>query len=147
MPRRRRIRRRAISTSLGFDASVRPTQGHPIVVGKSAGNGAQRQPRVLFYGHYDVQPVDPLDLWETPPFEPRIATLPDGRKIIVARGACDDKGQVMTFIEACRAFKAVTGSLPLPITMMIEGEEECGSKHLFGFVKRQCRRVQAATSR
>ena len=61
--------------------------------------------------------------------------LPDGRKIIVARGACDDKGQAMTFIEACRAFKAVTGKLPLPITMMIEGEEECGSKNLFGFVR------------
>jgi acetylornithine deacetylase/succinyl-diaminopimelate desuccinylase-like protein len=119
-------------TSLGFEASVRPTKGHPIVVGK-APNGSR--PRVLFYGHYDVQPVDPLDLWETPPFEPRIATLPDGRKIIVARGACDDKGQVMTFVEACRAFKAVTGKLPLPITMLIEGEEECGSKHLFGFVK------------
>jgi acetylornithine deacetylase/succinyl-diaminopimelate desuccinylase-like protein len=118
--------------SLGFDTSVRPTAGHPVVVGKG-GNGSG--PRVLFYGHYDVQPVDPLELWETPPFEPRIATLPDGRKIIVARGACDDKGQVMTFIEACRAFKAVTGSLPLPITMMIEGEEECGSKNLFGFVK------------
>ena len=72
---------------------------------------------------------------QTPPFEPRIDTLPDGRKIIVARGACDDKGQAMTFIEACRAFKAVTGKLPLPITVMIEGEEECGSKHLFGFVK------------
>jgi acetylornithine deacetylase/succinyl-diaminopimelate desuccinylase-like protein len=61
--------------------------------------------------------------------------LPDGRKIIVARGACDDKGQAMTFIEACRAFKAVTGKLPLPITMMIEGEEECGSKNLFSFVR------------
>ncbi len=120
--------------SLGFDTSVRPTAGHPVVVGKSR-NGSAAGPRVLFYGHYDVQPVDPLDLWETPPFEPRLATLPDGRKIIVARGACDDKGQVMTFIEACRAFKAVTGSLPLPITMMIEGEEECGSKNLFGFVK------------
>jgi acetylornithine deacetylase/succinyl-diaminopimelate desuccinylase-like protein len=118
--------------SLGFEASVRPTGGHPVVIGK-APNGSG--PRVLFYGHYDVQPVDPLDLWETPPFEPRITTLPDGRKIIVARGACDDKGQVMTFIEACRAFKAVTGKLPLPITMMIEGEEECGSNHLFGFVK------------
>jgi acetylornithine deacetylase/succinyl-diaminopimelate desuccinylase-like protein len=118
--------------SLGFETSVRPTGGHPVVVGK-APNGSG--PRVLFYGHYDVQPVDPLDLWETPPFEPRITTLPDGRKIIVARGACDDKGQVMTFIEACRAFKAVTGKLPLPITMMIEGEEECGSNHLFGFVK------------
>jgi len=90
---------------------------------------------VLFYGHYDVQPVDPLELWKTPPFEPRIETLPDGRRIIVARGACDDKGQAMTFIEACRAFKAVTGSLPLPITAMIEGEEECGSRHLFQFVR------------
>jgi acetylornithine deacetylase/succinyl-diaminopimelate desuccinylase-like protein len=118
--------------SLGFETSVRPTAGHPVVVAKAPNESG---PRVLFYGHYDVQPVDPLDLWETPPFEPRITTLPDGRKIIVARGACDDKGQVMTFIEACRAFKAVTGKLPLPITMMIEGEEECGSNHLFGFVK------------
>jgi acetylornithine deacetylase/succinyl-diaminopimelate desuccinylase-like protein len=118
--------------SIGFEATVRPTAGHPVVVGKS--NGATG-PRVLFYGHYDVQPVDPLSLWKTPPFEPRIETLPDGRKIIVARGACDDKGQAMTFIEACRAFKAVTGKMPLPITMMIEGEEECGSKNLFGFVR------------
>lgn len=118
--------------SIGFDATVRPTPGHPVVVGRS--NGAAG-PRVLFYGHYDVQPVDPLNLWKTPPFEPRIETLPDGRKIIVARGACDDKGQAMTFIEACRAFKAVTGKLPLPITMMIEGEEECGSRNLFKFVR------------
>jgi acetylornithine deacetylase/succinyl-diaminopimelate desuccinylase-like protein len=122
-------------SGLGFDASIRPTGGHPIVVAKGGEVGNGRAPSVLFYGHYDVQPVDPLDLWETPPFAPRLATLPDGRKIIVARGACDDKGQVMTFIEACRAFKAVTGSLPLPITMLIEGEEECGSEHLFGFVK------------
>jgi acetylornithine deacetylase/succinyl-diaminopimelate desuccinylase-like protein len=122
--------------SLGFDATLRPTAGHPVVVGKNAetsGNGSA--PRVLFYGHYDVQPVDPLELWETPPFEPRMGASADGRKCVVARGACDDKGQVMTFIEACRAFKAVTGKLPLPITMMIEGEEECGSAHLFGFVK------------
>jgi acetylornithine deacetylase/succinyl-diaminopimelate desuccinylase-like protein len=122
--------------SIGFSTEVRPTQGHPIVVGKAghgAGNG--KHPRVLFYGHYDVQPVDPLELWSHPPFEPRLETLPAGRKIIVARGACDDKGQAMTFIEACRAYKAVTGSLPLPITMMIEGEEECGSKHLFDFVR------------
>jgi acetylornithine deacetylase/succinyl-diaminopimelate desuccinylase-like protein len=122
--------------SLGFETSVRPTEGHPIVIGKAsngAGNG--HAPRVLFYGHYDVQPVDPLDLWKTPPFEPRLETLEKGRKIIVARGACDDKGQAMTFVEACRAFKAVTGKLPLDITMMIEGEEECGSKHLFSFVR------------
>jgi acetylornithine deacetylase/succinyl-diaminopimelate desuccinylase-like protein len=121
--------------SIGFDSEVRPTGGHPIVVGKSANGKANGKPRVLFYGHYDVQPVDPLNEWTHPPFEPRIATLPDGRKTIVARGACDDKGQAMTFVEACRAYKAVTGSLPLPITMMIEGEEECGSKHLFDFVR------------
>jgi acetylornithine deacetylase/succinyl-diaminopimelate desuccinylase-like protein len=119
--------------SLGFDANLRPTAGYPVVIGKS-GNGVNPRPRVLFYGHYDVQPVDPLDLWQTPPFEPRIATE-RGRKIIVARGACDDKGQAMTFIEACRAFKAVTGKVPLDITVMMEGEEECGSKHLFGFVR------------
>jgi acetylornithine deacetylase/succinyl-diaminopimelate desuccinylase-like protein len=118
--------------SIGFEAELRPTEGHPVVVGKSNGTGG---PHVLFYGHYDVQPVDPLDLWETPPFEPRIETLPGGRKIIVARGACDDKGQAMTFIEACRAFKAVTGKLPLQVTTMIEGEEECGSQHLFKFVR------------
>jgi acetylornithine deacetylase/succinyl-diaminopimelate desuccinylase-like protein len=121
---------------LGFETSVRPTEGHPVVIGKSGGKGQTgKAPRVLFYGHYDVQPVDPLDLWQTPPFEPRIETVDNGRKIIVARGACDDKGQAMTFVEACRAFKAVTGRLPLDITMMIEGEEECGSKHLFGFVR------------
>src|SRR6266481_4051362 len=113
--------------TLGFATSVRPTPGHPVVIG-AAPNRKGRH--VLFYGHYDVQPVDPLDLWETPPFEPRIAALPGGRKIIVARGACDDKGQVMTFVEACRAFKAVTGELPLGVTMIIEGEEECGSKNL-----------------
>jgi len=118
--------------SIGFTSEVRPTAGHPVVVAKS--NGASG-PHVLFYGHYDVQPVDPLNLWKTPPFEPRIDTLPDGRKIIVARGACDDKGQAMTFIEACRAYKAVTGKLPVSITTMIEGEEECGSKNLFDFVK------------
>jgi len=118
--------------SIGFEAALRPTEGHPVVVGKANGVSG---PRVLFYGHYDVQPVDPLSLWKTPPFEPRIETLANGRKIIVARGACDDKGQAMTFIEACRAYKAVTGKLPLPITTMIEGEEECGSEHLFKFVR------------
>lgn len=118
--------------SIGFDADVRPTAGHPVVVGNGANGGGG--PSVLFYGHYDVQPVDPLDLWSAPPFEPAIATL-DGRKVITGRGACDDKGQLMTFVEACRAWKAVTGELPLPITMMIEGEEECGSKNLVPFVR------------
>ncbi|HWM80519.1 MAG TPA: M20/M25/M40 family metallo-hydrolase [Pseudolabrys sp.] len=121
--------------SVGFTSDVRPTAGHPVVVAKADGEDAKNRPHVLFYGHYDVQPVDPLELWKTPPFEPRIETLPDGRKIIVARGACDDKGQAMTFIEACRAFKHVTGALPLSVTTMIEGEEECGSKNLFAFVR------------
>jgi acetylornithine deacetylase/succinyl-diaminopimelate desuccinylase-like protein len=122
--------------SLGFEASVRPTAGHPVVVAKSNGaTAANSGPRVLFYGHYDVQPVDPLNLWSTPPFEPKIDSLEGGRKVIRGRGACDDKGQLMTFVEACRAFKAVTGKLPLDITMMIEGEEECGSKNLFDFVR------------
>ena len=115
---------------------MRPTAGHPVVTATSNGATAPNNgPRVLFYGHYDVQPVDPLNLWSTPPFEPKIDSLPDGRKIILGRGACDDKGQFMTFVEACRAFKAVTGKLPLDITMMIEGEEECGSKSLFDFVR------------
>ena len=121
--------------TLGLDASVRKTTGHPVVVGKPKKGAANGGPRVLFYGHYDVQPVDPLELWTTPPFDPRVEDLGEGRKIIVARGACDDKGQLMTFLEACRAFKAVTGALPLPVTVMIEGEEECGSKALYPFVR------------
>jgi acetylornithine deacetylase/succinyl-diaminopimelate desuccinylase-like protein len=123
-------------TGIGFAASIRATPGHPVVVAKSHDSEPSgRAPRVLFYGHYDVQPVDPLGKWEAPPFSPRLVTQQDGRRIIVARGACDDKGQVMTFVEACRAFKTVTGRLPLAITMMIEGEEECGSNHLFDFVR------------
>ncbi|MGF3025766.1 M20/M25/M40 family metallo-hydrolase [Methylobacterium aquaticum] len=114
--------------ALGFDASLRETGGHPVVLAHSPKPGA---PHVLFYGHYDVQPVDPLHEWETKqPFEPRIVTLEDGRKAISARGACDDKGQVMTFVEACRAFKAIDGELPVGVTLLIEGAEEDGSKFL-----------------
>jgi len=121
-------------SGLGFDSAVRPTAGHPVVVGKTNG-AANSGPRVLFYGHYDVQPVDPLDLWKNPPFEPKIESLAGGRKVIHGRGACDDKGQFMTFVEALRAYNAVTGKLPIDVTMMIEGEEECGSKSLFDFVR------------
>jgi acetylornithine deacetylase/succinyl-diaminopimelate desuccinylase-like protein len=117
--------------SLGVEASLRETGGHPVVLGHA---GAEGKLHVLFYGHYDVQPVDPLELWDTPPFEPRIITLPDGRKAISARGAADDKGQVMTFVEACRAWKAVTGSLPINITFLVEGAEEDGSKFLPEFI-------------
>ncbi|MEW6768528.1 MAG: M20/M25/M40 family metallo-hydrolase [Pseudomonadota bacterium] len=118
--------------TIGFAAEVRPTAGHPAIVGKS--NGVKGGAHVLFYGHYDVQPVDPLDLWKRPPFEPVVTDHADGRKIIVARGAEDDKGQLMTFVEACRAWKNVTGSLPLNVTILIEGEEEIGSKNFGPFL-------------
>src|SRR5918997_1693699 len=117
--------------ALGVEAALSETGGHPVVLGHARADG---KPHVLFYGHYDVQPVDPLELWETPPFEPRLATLPDGRKVISARGSSDDKGQVLTFVEACRAWKAVTGSLPLDVTFLVEGAEEDGSKFLPEFI-------------
>ena len=129
--------------TLGFASEVRLTDGHPAVVaksnGKSRSNGKSTggsRPHVLFYGHYDVQPVDPLNLWHRPPFEPLVTEHSDGRKIIVARGAEDDKGQLMTFVEACRAWKTVTGSLPLDVTMIIEGEEEVGSKNFVPFLEK-----------
>src|ERR1700732_412787 len=125
--------------TLGFAAEVRPTAGHPAIVAKAAngkGNGSGgAKPHVLFYGHYDVQPGDPLHLWHRPPFEPVVTDHADGRKIIVARGAEDDKGQLMTFVEACRAWQSVTGSLPVDVTFVIEGEEEIGSKNFVPFLE------------
>lgn len=132
--------------SMGFTAEVRPTAGHPAIVarsnGQANGKGGAR-PHLLFYGHYDVQPVDPLSLWDHPPFEPAVTDHADGRKIIVARGAQDDKGQLMTFIEACRAWKSVAGSLPLDITILIEGEEEVGSKNFVPFLEANKHELQA----
>ena len=123
--------------SLGLATDVRPTAGHPAIVAKTNGGGSgPGRPHVLFYGHYDVQPVDPLSLWHRPPFEPAVTDHADGRKIIVARGAEDDKGQLMTFVEACRAWKSVTGSLPVDVTMVIEGEEEIGSKNFVPFLEK-----------
>ncbi len=119
--------------SIGFDANLRDTQGHPMVVGHNDSAG-ENAPHFLFYGHYDVQPVDPLDLWNTDPFDPQVVTRADGSKMIVARGAQDDKGQLMTFVEACRAWKLKTGKLPCRITVFLEGEEESGSPSLPGFL-------------
>jgi acetylornithine deacetylase/succinyl-diaminopimelate desuccinylase-like protein len=116
--------------SIGFDAAVRNTAGHPVV---TAHDRSATGRSVLFYGHYDVQPVDPLNLWTNDPFDPKIVDTPDG-KIITGRGAADDKGQLMTFVEACRAWKAVTGSLPLPISILLEGEEESGGASLPPFI-------------
>ncbi|WP_293451727.1 M20/M25/M40 family metallo-hydrolase [Planktotalea sp.] len=115
--------------NLGADASKRVTTGHPMVVGHVDGDG----PHVLFYGHYDVQPVDPLDLWDMPPFEPQVEDTENGQ-VIRGRGASDDKGQLMTFIEACRAWKEIHGKLPCKITFFFEGEEESGSPSLVPFM-------------
>ncbi|MEP7453005.1 M20/M25/M40 family metallo-hydrolase [Phyllobacterium sp. SB3] len=120
--------------SIGFEASVRDTPGHPMVVGHHAGP-SEDVPHVLFYGHYDVQPVDPLELWENDPFDPAIKDVGNGRKVLTGRGTSDDKGQLMTFVEACRAYKEVHGKLPVKISILFEGEEESGSPSLKPFLE------------
>jgi acetylornithine deacetylase/succinyl-diaminopimelate desuccinylase-like protein len=126
--------------SIGFETRAHATPGHPIVVGHArSGPG----PSALFYGHYDVQPVDPLELWDHDPFEPMIETRPDGTRAIRARGASDDKGQLMTFVEACRAWKAVTGRLPIPVTVLLEGEEESGGVNLPPFLQAHADELRA----
>ncbi len=117
--------------AIGFKASRRDTAGHPMVVAHTP-NGTG--PRMLFYGHYDVQPVDPLELWDSQPFAPALEDTAAG-KVIRGRGAADDKGQLMTFVEACRAWKTITGELPANITILFEGEEESGSPSLVPFLE------------
>ena len=126
--------------SIGFEASARETPGHPIVV---AHDRSAPGTSALFYGHYDVQPVDPIELWEKDPFDPMIETRADGSRAIRARGASDDKGQVMVFIEACRAWKAVTGKLPIPVSILIEGEEESGGVNLPPFLAANAEELRA----
>jgi acetylornithine deacetylase/succinyl-diaminopimelate desuccinylase-like protein len=119
---------------LGFEARVEPTEGKPMVVGYWRDASETDRPHVLFYGHYDVQPPDPLDAWDASPFEARLVDDPKHGKIIVARGASDDKGQMMTFLEACRAWVEAHGALPVDITVLLEGEEESGSPSLMPFL-------------
>jgi len=104
------------------------TPGNPVVYGDWL--GAPGAPTLLFYGHYDVQPVDPLELWESPPFE---ATVRDGE--IYARGSADDKGQVFMHFKAVEAHLKQNGKLPLNIKMILEGEEEVGSVNLDNFIR------------
>ena len=121
--------------SIGFKARAHKTPGHPMVVAHYAARSrATTAPHVLFYGHYDVQPVDPIAKWNTPPFEPSRIKDTDGIEKVYARGAADDKGQLLTFVEASRAWIEETGSLPLNVTILFEGEEESGSPSLDPFL-------------
>jgi len=131
--------------SMGFNADLLDTTagekaGHPMVLAHHEGPPGYVGPRILYYGHYDVQPPDPLELWESGPFEPVVRPSAHGKKI-VARGAVDDKGQVMTFIEAFRAWNRVAGGPPVPVTVLIEGEEESGSASFDPFLKAHAREL------
>lgn len=117
-------------SAMGFSAQRHDTPGHPMVVAEAGDSG----PHFLFYGHYDVQPVDPLDLWHSDPFDPKLDDTEHGQAIR-ARGAADDKGQLLTFVEACRAYFEVNGKLPAKITLFFEGEEESGSPSLIPFME------------
>lgn len=113
--------------AMGVKSEIIPTPGHALVYGEHL--AAPGAPTVLMYGHYDVQPVDPLDLWTTPPFEPTIRN-----EAVFARGSSDDKGQVLCHLLAAEALLAETGGLPVNLKILIEGEEEVGSPNLTPFV-------------
>ncbi len=125
--------------SMGLDAKQYATTGQPAVIANyvppRADNSNKHQiPHVLFYGHYDVQPADPLNQWHSPPFEPRRGKSKSGKNCIFARGVADDKGQLMTFTEASRHWLAVHGELPFRLTILIEGDEEGDATHIDRFV-------------
>src|SRR5512140_1315376 len=117
---------------IGLEARLCPTSGHPIVVAKTppARRNGGKRPRFVVYGHYDVQPPEPFDLWKSPPFEPRI----QGTSLF-GRGACDNKGQNLAHLKAVEAYLKTGTELPCDITFVIEGEEEVGSQSLAGFLK------------
>lgn len=117
------------------DVEIVPTEGHPVVIGQRL--RAPGRPTLLFYGHYDVQPVDPLDEWTAPPFEPVIR---DGR--LYARGSADDKGQVYLHLKALEAYLRTAGELPVNLKLVIEGEEEVGSRNLEPVLRKHADRLR-----
>ncbi|HEV2294435.1 MAG TPA: dipeptidase [Tepidisphaeraceae bacterium] len=124
----------------GLEVSIMPTQGHPIVVAKNTHQPGR--PTVLVYGHYDVQPPEPLELWTTGPFEPTVRKDDTGHDAVFARGAVDDKGQVWCHVEAILAWQA-HGGLPVNLIVLVEGEEEIGSENLEEFVKQHAEQLRA----
>jgi acetylornithine deacetylase/succinyl-diaminopimelate desuccinylase-like protein len=124
----------------GLTPAIYQTPGHPIVVAKNAHEPGRKT--VLLYGHYDVQPPEPLELWTSPPFEPTVRKDENGFDAVYARGAVDDKGQVWCHVEAIRAFAAY-GEVPVNLTVLIEGEEEIGSDHLEKFVRENTELLRA----
>jgi acetylornithine deacetylase/succinyl-diaminopimelate desuccinylase-like protein len=132
---------RAELAAMGFQATIRETAGQPVVLAHHAGPG-EDAPHLLYYGHYDVQPPEPLALWTNPPFEPVVVDGPNGPRM-VARGATDDKGQVAMWLGAFRAWFDATGSMPVRITVLIEGEEEIGSPNLEPFVASNAAELEA----
>lgn len=127
--------------AIGFTANVRETKGHPVVVGHHPGpTGGGRH--LLFYGHYDVQPPEPLELWTSPPFEPVLTDGPNGKRV-VARGAVDDKGQTMTWLEALRFWHETAGGPPCRVSVLVEGEEEIGSRNLAEFLEANAEELRA----
>jgi acetylornithine deacetylase/succinyl-diaminopimelate desuccinylase-like protein len=123
--------------ALGMDARLEETDGHPLVIAEWRGAGAAAA-TVVVYGHYDVQPPDPVAAWTTPPFEPE---LRDGR--IHGRGAVDDKGQVFMHLKAIEAHLAATGALPANVVLVLEGEEEVGSAGLIAYLRDHGARIGA----
>jgi acetylornithine deacetylase/succinyl-diaminopimelate desuccinylase-like protein len=121
---------------IGLDARLCPTKGHPIVIAKTKRDQKARKPHYLVYGHYDVQPPEPLDLWTAPPFEPRRV----GRNVF-ARGSTDNKGQNFAHLKAVEAYLKTGTPLPCDLTFVIEGEEEVGSKSLSDFLKQHRREL------
>src|SRR5580700_3320984 len=117
---------------IGLETKLHETDGHPIVVAKTPriADAKHRRPHFMVYGHYDVQPPEPLELWDSPPFEPRIV----GRQVF-ARGSTDNKGQNFAHLKAVEAYLKTGTHLPCDLTFVIEGEEEVGSKNLASFLK------------
>ncbi|MFO1496883.1 MAG: dipeptidase [Verrucomicrobiota bacterium] len=122
---------------IGLEARLCPTEGNPVVLARTAGPRSPKRPHFLVYGHYDVQPAEPFDLWTTPPFEPRI----EGTSLF-GRGASDNKGQHLAHLNAVEAYLQTGTPLPCDLTFVVEGEEEVGSSHLAAFLRRHRRELR-----